>query len=275
MRHIGGASEEHAAAVAASVDVEAIRASGVAVGCAGGAGPAAELLLERLECGNGTGRCDVFLHLDADGDRLQLSDERGKALDAELTFPLALLATEPAAVVKGADTSRIVDVLTRARGATLRTVPPGELHLFRALASSGGDLAGEGNGGVIVPRVGLARDGLAAAAAIIALLVRRGASLSALVAELPRFAQRRSAVPCLEPAHARERLQAVGRGLGIEAVDPRVGVQLESRNGAWGLVRLSATEPVLRITAEGRTAPEADALHAELQSMVLDGDPLS
>jgi phosphoglucosamine mutase len=50
--------------------------------------------------------------------------------------------------------------------------------------------------------------------------------------------------------------------------DPRVGLQVESGPDAWGLVRLSATEPVIRITAEARTEPEAEALHDELHSLV-------
>jgi phosphomannomutase len=264
------AAEEHAMAICASVDVDLIRASGLAVGCAGGAGPAPALLLERLGCLNG-GRRDLSLRLDPDGDRLQIADERDTALDTELTLPLALIALDSSAVVKGSDTSRIVDALAAARGASVRTVPPGEIHLVGELAASGGDLAGEGNGGVVVPSVGLARDGLAAAAAIIGLLARLRRPLSALAAELPVYARRRSTVPCPDAARARALLEAVAERFGVEAGEPRVGVQVESGNGAWGLVRLSATEPVLRITAEAQTEAEAGALHAELEAAVLEG----
>src|SRR3712207_7259148 len=37
------------------------------------------------------------------------------------------------------------------------------------------------------------------------------------------------------------------------------------RGDAWGLVRQSATEPVLRITVEARDAPTAEQLHQELR----------
>jgi phosphomannomutase len=267
----GTVAQEHVAAVCASVDVEFIRASRLSVDCAGGVGPAPALLLERLGCDSGAGHRHASFRLDADGDRLELGDERGVTLDTELALPLTLLAREARLVVKGADTSRVVDVLATALAGTVRTVPPGEIHLVRGLETTGGDLAGEGNGGVIVPGVGLARDGLAATASIISLLARRRTPLSALVAELPHFARRRSTIPCSQPARARACLEALARRLGVEPGEPDRGIEIEAGNGAWGLVRLSATEPVLRITAEAGTQREAEALHAELRAGALEG----
>jgi phosphomannomutase len=176
-------------------------------------------------------------------------------------------------VVKGADTSRAVDVLAGSLGGSVSTVPPGEINLIRGLETTGGDLAGEGNGGVVVPDVGHARDGLAAAAVIVALLAARRTSLSAIAAELPRVARRRSTIPCLEPARARACLEELARRFGLESGDPHAGVLIDTGNGAWGLVRLSATEPVLRVTAEAATEHEAEALHAELRAGVLEGEP--
>jgi phosphomannomutase len=252
------------------IDVEPIRASGMAVECSGGAGPGPELLLERLGC-QGPAPPDVTLRLDADGDRLQLVDEHGTPLDAELTLPLVLLALDARSIVKGADTSRLVDAVAASRGGSVRVVPAGEIHLVEALLG-GGDLAGEGNGGAIVPSVGLARDGLAAAAAILALLARRGVRVSTLAAELPRLARRRSTAHCPDPARARTALQHLARHLGIEAADPHTGVQVEVDDGQWGLVRLSATEPVLRVMAEAPTQAEADSLHSKLRSALLAGE---
>jgi phosphomannomutase len=143
---------------------------------------------------------------------------------------------------------------------------PGELHLARALLDTGADLAGEGNGGVIVPAVGLARDGLAAAAAILELLARSGRPLSALVAELPRRSVRRSTVPAGTEEEVCAALKAVADG--PPPPDPFAGVRVERDDGSWGLVRLSATEPVLRITAEAADPAAVRALHDELRAIV-------
>jgi phosphomannomutase len=259
-----GAARGHVAAVRAGVDAERIRASRLRVSCAGGAGPAVSTLLDELGCrGEGPG-VDVGLRLDADGDRLELVDERGAALDCDLTLALVVLAREPRTVVKGADTSRIVDDLIAARGGRVRAVPPGEVHLVSALLEGGGELAGEGNGGVVVPDVVLARDGLAAAAAILDLLARSGARLSALAAELPRYARRRSTVPTEGDEAAVASLSGLAAELGARLDDPRTGVAVPWTGESWGMVRQSATEPVIRVTVEARTREAADELHRHL-----------
>ena len=294
------AAEDHVAAICAAVDVETIRSARLAVGVEGGAGASAALLLDTLGAAVPAGRADVTLRLDPDGDRLELTDERGVALDPELTLGLALLATQARTVVKGADTSRAIEALAERTGAVVHVVAPGEVHLFDALAEHaatgarhlptsgegavpgtssvlgrsgyqappqfwGGPgarhlLAGEGNGGVIVPAIGPGRDGLAAAAVILELVARTGRPLSALVEDVPSLARRRSTVPVGDRGAARSTLER----LGLPRDDQWRGLEATGDGGAWGLVRLSATEPLLRVTTEAPEQPAADALNATL-----------
>jgi phosphomannomutase len=228
-------------------------------------GASAELVLEGLGCRTGGSAPDVGLLLDPDGDRLQLVDESGAELDPEVVLPLVALACGARVVVKGADTSRMVDELVE----SVHVVSPGELHLVEGLAAHRGDVAGEGNGGAIVPAVGLARDGLAAAAAVLGLIARTGRPLAALAADLPRYARARSDVPCASEDDARAALRALAAALGVaEPLDPEDGLRVDRTDGTWGLVRRSATEHVLRLTAEGPDAASAEALHGELLDAV-------
>lgn len=271
--HEDTAAGEHVAAILGAVDADAIRAAALRVRVGGGAGRAGALLLERLGGPPPGSRPDLVLELDADADRLRLRDERGRGLDEDVTFALTALALDARDVVKGADTSRMIDDLTAARGGGVRVVTPGELHLVEEVTARGGDIAGEGNGGVVVPAVGLARDGLAAGAAIMELLARTGSSLSELAGGLPRYVRRRSTVPCADRGVACAAIEAVAAHLERRATDagvggehdPEQGLRVE-RDGAWGLVRQSATEPVLRLTVEARSRAAADDLHAELQA---------
>jgi phosphomannomutase len=265
-----GAVAEHLAAIRDSVDTDLIRAARLSVRCEGGAGRAPTMLLDEMGCRRDANRADLGLSLDPDGDRLQLTDERGNALDAEYTLPLVMLAHEAQTIVKGSDTSRMVDALAGRCGGVVRTVPPGEIHLVEALSKGGGELAGEGNGGVVVPAVGIARDALAAAAAILWLLAGTEKPLSALISELPDYPRRRSIVPCGLSADGPAALEAVARRFGTQLTSPEVGVRVET-SGSWGLVRMSATEPVIRVTVEAPTDAEAESLHAELRSALLDG----
>jgi phosphomannomutase len=263
------AAEEHAHAVAAAVDADAVRAAGLSVGCTGETALGAAELFARLGCRDPDGGAapDLGIELDADGDRLRL-DARGVRLEAEATLPLVALARGPRTLVRSTDTSRATDLLLgRAR---IVTVAPGELHLVRALASAGADaLAGEGNGGVVVPEIGLARDGLAAAACVLELVARTGVPLDELAARIPVLERRRGAVP---GTFAREVLDAADGVAGAQRA--RDGsVTIERGEGLWGLVRASATEPVVRVTVEGPDAASVDELYTELVERAEAGAP--
>jgi phosphomannomutase len=270
----GRAASDHADVLCGSVDVALIRSASLRVSSTGGVGSLAKVVLSRLGCRRPIRERDIGLRLDADGDRLQLVDERGDTLEDEVVLPLTAIARDARRVVKGADTSRMIDELAAARGGWVAQVAPGELHLVEGLMRTGAELAGEGNGGVIVPAVGLARDGLAAAVAILELLARTRRPLSQLVADLPRRIRRRSTVPCGGAEEALEALCRLAAVMGVESPDdPENGVSIETAGGSWGLARQSATEPVLRVTVEAHDADAANALHRELLA-ALSAHPL-
>ena len=257
------AAELHVDAACAAVDVAAIRAAGLTVELTGGAGEGARMALDTVGCESGPAP-DLGLHLDADADRATLGDATGRELDSELTLQLAVLAREPRLVVRSSDTSHAVDDLQAARGARTVVVPPGELHLAEALAGQRDALAGEGNGGVIVPEAGPGRDGLAAGLLAMELMARTGSALADLAGALPAYARRRSSVALAAPEAATARLAAAAEALRLAPPgDPETGLSVR-RGRAWGLIRRSATEPVLRVTAEAPDAAAAAELHDEL-----------
>ena len=249
------AAEEHADAVAAAVDAAAIRAAGLTVRGPVVAGP----LLERLGCTAGAGNADVGLEPDADGDRLRL-DAGSVALDPEDTLPLVALARRPRALVRSTETSRATELML-GEDTRVIAVPPGELHLVRGLAEAGaGALAGEGNGGVVMQEVGLARDGLATAAQVLELIARTGEPLGELARRIPVRQRRRLTVGA---DHGDEALAAAAAVPG--ALRGRDGaVAIERGDGLWALVRRSATEPVVKVVVEGGDAAAVDALVDEL-----------
>jgi len=260
----GGAGREHAAAVAGSVDGDRIRAAGLRVEVEGSAGEAPRLLLQQLGC-DGTGPADLRLVLDADGDRLRLVDAGGEPLDEELTLALAVLASDAGTIVKGADTSRAIEALAAERGASVVVVPPGERNLIEAVLAESAGLAGEGNGGVVVPEVNLARDGLAAAALILSLVAETGEPLSSLAGDVPSFHRRRSTIAWDPSQPAAPILSEAARRVGGVVADPAAGLTVTRGEEAWGMVRPSATEPLLRVTVEASEARGAEELHEELR----------
>jgi phosphomannomutase len=119
----------------------------------------------------------------------------------------------------------------------------------------------------VLPAIGAARDGLAAGVAIMQLIARTGSPLSELAGGLPRYGRRRSTLPCAGHELACAAIEAVAAhlGAGDGEPDPEEGLRVE-RDGAWALVRQSATEPVLRLTVEAPSQAAADDLHDELRA---------
>jgi phosphomannomutase len=264
VRRDSGAAADHVEALLSSVDLGLLRSAELAVDVTGGAGPAADLLLERLGARSEDGAAKVRLLLDPDGDRVELGDGLGYRAGPEATLPLVALARRPAVVDMGADTSSTIDLVVSAWKGRVHVSPTGELNLVRALVDCSGSLAGEGNGGVVVPDVALARDGLAAGLAVLELVARTATPLNELVSRLPLLAVRRSDVECSGET-ARIALERLARKVGVELVDPHLGVRARRPSGAWGLVRRSGTEAIVRITAEADTEEEAAELHDELR----------
>jgi phosphomannomutase len=214
------------------------------------------------------GKADIGFCHDADGDRLGLVTERAEPLAAAYTLALcaeAVLGAQGAGVVvANLSTSWVVDAAARRYGGSVRRVKVGQsfiaegVHVYDAL------LGGEGSGGVMFPRLGLAQDSLAAMAHLLGLLAVRDQALSALVGELPRLAwaeERWPAAPGAAFAALTALREWAAREMPAEAVDLSEGVRLEWPGEAWVHVRSSLTEPILRLIGEG---VDEEALRARM-----------
>ena len=130
-------------------------------------------------------------------------------------------------------------------------------------------VGGEGNGGVIHPRLQHTRDAPAAAALVLQHLLDEGAPLSQAVARWPAYTIVKEKV-----TFPREALPAAYRaleGLGAADVDASDGLRLAwPERRSWLHVRPSGTEPVVRLIAE---APDAAAARSLVKSAAerLDG----
>jgi phosphomannomutase len=212
---------------------------------------------------------------DPDGDRLAIVDERGVYIGEEYTLVLAAmalfeldLASDEAGAEGGAgasptlcanlSTSRMIDDVAATYGARVVRSAVGEANVVAAMRERGAILGGEGNGGVIWPRVTLIRDSLSAMALVLGLMARTGSSVSELVARVPRYAivkrkvelsRREDADPAIAAVEARWSGEPDAR---IDRQDgARVDFDADSEFGAaWIHVRPSNTEPIMRLIAE-------------------------
>jgi phosphomannomutase len=211
---------------------------------------------------------------DPDADRLAVVDERGVFIGEEYTLVLAAkrvldarreqgMETAGVALAANLSTSRMIDDLAAAYGcAPVRRTAVGEANVAAAMRADGAVIGGEGNGGVIFPAVTWVRDSLSSMALVLGLLAGEGRPLSAVVADLPRYAmikQKRDLGAVGGRAAVAPALDRVCEAFAGERVDTVDGVRVDLDEG-WVHLRPSNTEPIVRIIAEAPTDAAASAL---------------
>jgi len=207
---------------------------------------------------------------DPDADRLAIIDERGTYIGEELTLALAALRRldqERGPVALNLSTSRATEDLAKARGCPVIRTPVGEINVVEAILAHKALIGGEGNGGVIDPRVGLVRDSFMGMALVLDLLASADRPLSSWVAEIPSHAMIKDQYPLAAGAAGPDGLARLWDRIaaahpGAEA-DRRDGLRL-AWDDRWVHVRASNTEPIARVIAEARSRDEARALADEV-----------
>jgi phosphomannomutase len=233
-----------------------------------GAEPVPENLGALCEAVRASGS-DIGFAQDMDADRLAVVDERGEPLGEEYTLVLAarqVLAKERGAVVANLATTTVLDSVARGFECPIYRSKIGEANVTEEMRRVGAVIGGEGNGGVIYPRINFARDSLVGMALVLHLLADTGRAVSELTAELPRSHMVKEKLACRSDRIERV-LKTVRAAYADRPQDLRDGVKVSTGTG-WFLVRGSNTEPIVRLVAEAETVEEARALVEELRSIV-------
>jgi phosphomannomutase len=224
---------------------------------------------------------DLGFAQDADADRMALISERGVAISEEFTVPLAaevVAEHEPQPLVTNLSASRLLEEVGRRHGCPVFRSRVGEINVVnlmqlqaRRWAEAGHAAAvfgGEGNGGVIDPRLHYCRDSHRGMCLILQGLAARGGTLSAWAESFRPSALVRLRVEC--PAAKVQRVQLALRAAyaGRGQVDETEGLRVTWPDDSWLHVRPSNTEPIIRVVAEADTEPEASALAAKAEGII-------
>ncbi len=220
---------------------------------------------------------DVGFAQDPDADRLAIVDERGRYIGEEYTFALAaeeILSSESPgrgkdrAVAVNLSSSRMIDDVAARHGARVIRTPVGEANVVEAMKRHRCIAGGEGNGGIIWPKVCLVRDSLSGMALVLSLLARRGEALSRIVDEMPSYAIEKAKTP-IRPGLAERAINALAERYPEAAQDRQDGLRIDwPEQGAWLHVRASNTEPILRLISEAKDEQCARAILSEATGLI-------
>ena len=218
---------------------------------------------------------DVGFVQDPDADRLAIIDDRGSYIGEEYTLVLCAAARLAAEKMAGGtslvactnlSTSRMLEDVAARFGGTVIRAKVGEAHVVDAMQQHGALIGGEGNGGIIDPRVVWGRDSQVGMALVLEYLARAKQPLSEVVNAIPRYAIHKEKIPVDRAGVTRAievvRAHALAQGAEIITLD---GLKLVWRD-RWLHLRASGTEPLSRVIAEAPTPDEARGLCAAVRS---------
>ncbi|TWU14806.1 Phosphomannomutase/phosphoglucomutase [Symmachiella macrocystis] len=212
---------------------------------------------------------DIGFAQDPDADRLAIVDENGRYIGEELTLALCadfILARTPGPIVVNGSTSRVTADIAEKYGCAFHRSKVGEAHVVAKMNEVDAIIGGEGNGGVIEPRVGFVRDSFAGMAYVLAGLTDRKTTLSAWADSLPQYTIVKDKITC-----EREMVDQACAALKSKYADAKAtegdGLRLDWPD-RWVQVRASNTEPIVRIISEAPEQSTGEALCAEAKAIV-------
>jgi len=237
--------------------------------------PTADNLIDLLPQISAAG-ADIGFFQDPDADRLAIADGTGHYLGEELTLALAadaVLKKAPGPVVINCSTSSLTVKIAEQHGSSCTLSAVGEANVVDEMLKRNAVLGGEGNGGVIDPRVGLVRDSFVAMALILERMAEGGKliPLADLIKDFPPLTIKKTKLmlpPGWSQSDIDESFHRVAHAFPGATVSRLDGVRVECADG-WVLVRASNTEPIVRIIAEATDGQRAMSIIEQARKALL------
>jgi phosphomannomutase len=206
---------------------------------------------------------DAGFLFDVDSDRVAMATEKGEPVSEEMMLPLLadyLLPIVPGRlVITNLSTTALLDEVVARHGGKVVRVPVGRQAAIDALSGYRPEqvaLAGEGTGAVMMPQFRFVYDGIASMLAVLSMMHARGETLSEILSSYPRYSILKGQLPLVSQRipNLLTDLQKTYRDGRVNVLD---GLRVDWPN-RWFHVRVSQTEPIVRIICEQRgEAPSA------------------
>ena len=227
----------------------------------------------------------VGLATDGDADRFGILDADGTWMQPNHILALLydyIVETRgwkmPAA--RSVATSHLMDAVARFYGTTVFQTPVGFKYIGELIEQDKIAMGGEESAGMSIRGHVPEKDGILACLLVAEMVAIRRASLTdQLCALFNRVG--REFWPLRTNLHLPEdvKLKTVDRlradfstflGRHVKQMDRTDGLKLEFDDGSWVLLRLSGTEPLLRVYTEAATLEESSKIAGETQKWVMD-----
>ena len=231
-----------------------------------------------------SGDYDLAICNDGDADRLGILDERGTFVSPQKIIALLALylvreKKRDGEIVKTFSTSRLIEKVATALGATLHETPIGFKYVADLMLARNVLLGGEESGGIGFGHFMPERDGVLSGLLVAEAVAHYGLPLSDIIARMEtefgalHYDRRDLHRPMEQCARLIERVRSgaldAAFGAPFASREEKDGVKMNFADGGWILFRKSGTEPIIRIYCE---SPDLDRVRAMLDTAVAELD---
>jgi phosphoglucosamine mutase len=207
---------------------------------------------------------DIGIGFDGDADRVAFVDENGvflnfdRALAAFSAF--ALKRNGGGTIITTIEASMCVETMAEKYGGKVVRTKVGDVYISEAIKREGAVFGGEPCGAWVHPEQHLCPDGPLSAAFFMAAVQNEGKTVSEIIENVPEYPNQRVNFTCKKELKY-PLIEKLNKLLKIAFPDFKDyssldGVRIALENG-WFLVRASGTEPLIRLTVEGKTMKAA------------------
>ena len=218
---------------------------------------------------------DIGLAFDGDADRCFVVDETGAAVSPSAVTALVaareLQREIGATVIHNLITSRAVPELVTERGGTPVRSRVGHSYIKALMAETGAIFGGEHSAHYYFRDFWGADSGMLAALHVLAALGEQDRPLSEMMADYQRYEASGEINYTVTDAPATVDSVLQQFSSRVYAIDHLDGVTVDLGDGRWFNLRMSNTEPLLRLNVEARTADEVDELVDEIGGYITAG----
>ncbi len=176
--------------------------------------------------------------------------------------PVGTVLSAAPILVANLSTSRMLDDIAASHGGSVIRTAVGEAHVAAAMKQHHALIGGEGNGGIIDPRVIHVRDSITGIALILDLIAARRQPLSTIARSIPAYAIVKDKI-AFDAALASRLVSTLKAAFPTQTIDLKDGVRIDWPD-RWVHVRPSNTEPIMRLIAEAPRNEDAVALIAQV-----------
>jgi phosphoglucosamine mutase len=207
---------------------------------------------------------DLGIALDGDGDRVIMVDAKGEMVDGDELLYIIARSRHDSGYLSGAVVGTVMSNLglehaLLSRKIPFKRVPVGDRYVMEMLTREGWTIGGESSGHIICLDRTTTGDGIVSALQVLSEMTKTGRSLHELKRGMSKYPQ------CLVNVRMAKRVDITQSEL-VQGAIKEAEQQLADRGRV--LLRMSGTEPLVRVMVEGEDKTQVELLASELAQVV-------